>query len=293
MKYLKIQDVIETGSIQPISFTWFISNKCQFDCSYCSSKPMLQDNKSKKDIPKYIILLILKKLSKLNKDFIIELSGGETTLQPMFNTIVKTLSALKHCIGIKIFTNGLDNEKILELEHNDKIEIIASFHNEYANTLIVRLDELIRINNKFKFKININLNDLSESDIANVKIFQHNNINIINNYLESSNFYKTKFPNDIFEQKEFLTSEFKTKTETYILTIDDIEKLKLKSFKGDFKCQKNSYNIDIKGRITNECVTTNNLPVDIEQLNSIPEFKICKNDFCPCTRLMELKKIRL
>lgn len=101
MTYSNFDDsnIIEAGFKDTAAlFRWNITDICQYKCEYCYST---NDERVKECSPK----LFIAKLRQLNKDFKVELIGGEPTLHSQIDSIIRDLGELEHCLEVILITN--------------------------------------------------------------------------------------------------------------------------------------------------------------------------------------------
>ncbi len=129
----KIENHKRKNRRKPVkSVNWNISGICNYDCSYCVSKPGLNKKISYPD--PYGFLDMFSK--KLKGSWRFHLAGsGEPLLVPNFSKIVSELTKMGH--GIYISTNfSLPLEKLLEIcnvANRDNLWLSVSLHLEFAD----------------------------------------------------------------------------------------------------------------------------------------------------------------
>ncbi len=114
---------METNPFSAV-LNWTITAKCNFKCTYCSAEELISDN-----IPEEInISSIMANLEKLDKTFLISITGGEPLLTPNIVEVMKAISA-HHYIGLN--TNLISKKVEIIAKEIDPTKIIfvnASFH---------------------------------------------------------------------------------------------------------------------------------------------------------------------
>jgi len=142
-----------------LSITWFIGKRCNYDCSYCA--PWVHDNYSshiKKDKIFYSIDQIQNFASFCNKQFKINITGGEPFVHPNFIEILKYIKLQNKLTQLSVVTNGslplhtyIESTKYLT-------NLTVSLHLEQSLSVIEstvqKILDLNRIKNIF---LNVNL----------------------------------------------------------------------------------------------------------------------------------------
>lgn len=114
-----------------------LTNDCNQKCSYCVAK----SNKVKKEdvyyIDKKYIIMLFKYLKYINfnRDFRVNLLGGEPTMHPELENIISIISNIYPDKTIKFFTNGsqsIDYYKNLISKY--KLYSYISYHPKFADT---------------------------------------------------------------------------------------------------------------------------------------------------------------
>ena len=113
-----------------IQFEWFLTNWCNFKCSYCSEATNMVESFSKStSAGKYKLVLV--RLKKLEHPFTVELIGGEPTLHPNISNILKELGSIDNCKRIQIATNLSRSVSFYKQIAHPKVSLIASYHPEH------------------------------------------------------------------------------------------------------------------------------------------------------------------
>jgi MoaA/NifB/PqqE/SkfB family radical SAM enzyme len=156
-----------------VKIEWNLSKRCNYDCSYCPSE--IHDNSSKHtDIE--ILKSTIDKLVSLNKTIRLSFTGGEPTVHPKFDELIKY--AKKSGINwISVTTNGT---RPYEFYKNlDVDQYVVSIHLEYnwskvvdlllhlANSTNIKLIGQIMAHNDFMDHVKIIRNLLNDSKIPN------------------------------------------------------------------------------------------------------------------------------
>ena len=161
--WLPQKEDFEGGLIEkPIVINWLISNRCNFNCSYCYAGDVID-----KDFKYSSAKEIATKILQINPLAVV-FSGGEPLLEK--NKIIEALEILGDKVGIIVDTNGYiyDNElmKLLK-KYNAVVRIsLDSLHNE--------------LNSKIRPMRDDNANKTSlETIIKNLYKYKENNITVI------------------------------------------------------------------------------------------------------------------
>lgn len=193
-----------------IVIKYYITDVCNFTCDYCCVKSRRYKNlytPTKEDIDNLI------KNLKLIHIEMIEIYGGEPTLNKHLCYFIEETHKQLNVKRYKIFTNGTGKkevyEKIAELRdiYNISIEILLSFHPKYSLKYIQNynmINDLFHDNVKLKILLDLrykdNINDFINSDIhiqnkviclmENSEMSSNNNFNVYDDI--NKNLYHTK-----------------------------------------------------------------------------------------------------
>lgn len=125
-----------------ISVKYYITTNCNYQCSYCTTKPIaVQYEPSKNDIDVMIENL---KRYKINKFLFF---GGEPTISKNFNYTIEQVQEKLNPNLIKIFTNGSNIKPLLDIQNKTNIYIISTIHFDYYNDKL--LENNIKLKNSF------------------------------------------------------------------------------------------------------------------------------------------------
>ena len=253
-------DVTKAGdpSFAEASFGWLLTNWCNYSCSYCSSKGWLVD---RADRSKYrAALMVPFRLKNIDIDFTVDLAGGEPTIHPYLNRIVRSLVDIDRCKKVVINTNlSRSIRYYTNLIKHEKVLVVASYHAEYDNQafrekcLALRGDGL---------RVHINISD----DAAHWQ----NTLDIINFCIDSgiayglNSLYSTQYKTiryspecyDTFKDLDVPTKgrydyTFADGT-TDQMTSFEIRQRGLHKFAG-YRCRTMKYQIDFDGTFRKEC----------------------------------------
>jgi organic radical activating enzyme len=255
-----IKDVTSAGykNYDSISFGWLITDWCNYKCSYCSSKGFLVEKFNRE---KYRTgLLVPFKLKKLDVDFKIDLAGGEPTVHPYLNKILKDLVQIDRCKSIVINTNLSRSLRYYKgLVNDNKIVISASYHAEHHNDEFI--EKCIALKNR-NIICHINLIDKKEY-WENIKTLiaqcKENNIQYGFNNLHSTDFRDIEYTDEFYNTFGPLNSTLK---DLYPFTFNDGTTEMLNPFEVNqrglqklygYNCTTLKYLIGFDGTITREC----------------------------------------
>ena len=135
-----MNDISEFGdkNINHATFKWNLTNVCNYECSYCNAIPVHgyhEKNFNNVDSEKKNSWSgVLKRLSLKNIGlYDIQILGGEPSIHPKFVHIIETLTNVKNCIEIEVYTNLSRSEKFYKDLSHDKLILVAAYHSEYYN----------------------------------------------------------------------------------------------------------------------------------------------------------------
>lgn len=247
-----------TKDFNQISFGWLLTDWCNYDCSYCSSKGWLVD---KFDRNKYRTALIVPfRLKNIDVDFTIDLAGGEPTVHPYLNQILKSLADIDACKSIVINTNLSRSLRYFKnLYKHDKIMISASYHVEHDNEDFVK--KCIELKGD-SFVVHINVVDEPEhwpTILKLIKVCKEHDINYAFNSLHSTDFKEINYTTECFETFNELNSQTKSRYRyefedgtVQLLSSFEVKQKNLHKFLG-YKCTTLKYLIQFDGLIRREC----------------------------------------
>lgn len=303
MQY-KNEEIISVGKGTQLSISWELVTHCQFNCSYCYFHPH-ESNTNYVDLMK----MVLAKLEKVSEPMDITLLGGEPTLHPRFYEIIATLHSLENVKRVDIVTNfHLPVEFWEPLEaYSDKIEIIASYHVEYAqNNFFKKIQQL-----KDKFTIDVHFlihNDLKflpKMKEAADEFFQVDSKRVsitFNKLIDHSGQSNKYFPYcdetlDFLKQLELQLKNIKhletikINTENHQVELTQLEftNKNYNHFKG-WKCEMNAILIHPDGFVTYPCTNQRKYIL-------FAEFKkrtiVCAHEICTCAANWSYTKNKL
>ena len=292
--------VVKAGntSYDLFHFEWTLVNWCNFKCVYCSSKDFMVDKWAKNNsISNY--KLTLSRLKNFNSDFHIELYGGEPSLHPNINEIIKGLTTIEHCKKIEIITNLSKPLKFWQ-ELPKELKICASYHVDFTDDDFITKIENIKKTHYIRVTVNL-VDDETQWNkiltlIEQLKLIDvEYNLHFLNNTSTwksnyNSNFFKTFKPleRNLYEKK--VIELYKYQFEDGEKELQDLEIYEngLHRFNG-YKCNPRFYSIQFDGSIKNMCTRKpmNKLLFDESDLNVT---EICPNQQCACEVMFNFPK---
>tara|TARA_A100000171_G_scaffold53055_2_gene75932 strand:- start:1020 stop:1952 length:933 start_codon:yes stop_codon:yes gene_type:complete len=272
-----------------ITFSWYVTNFCNYRCTYCNETTRLTKKIDDKEQNSYKVINLYLKHKKM-KNFSVELIGGEPTLNPNLDKIIDLLDKNEKCIYVELITNlSKKSEYYLNLfkDKKNKFCLKPSFHPQYYNENY--FNKILELKNKIYIKPTIIFSD-------NTKYFNLT-CNFIDKLIDNgihfdiqeiynvNNFYKTKYNKKTIEKIKFyknLPSEKKDEfTLSKISTSEvpyrfengkkkvkyaDILDSNLNKFYG-YNCIPRYFRIEPIGHIFNSC-TGEKLKFDLSNLEN-------------------------
>jgi organic radical activating enzyme len=269
-----------------VQFEWFLTNWCNFKCSYCSEADNMIDRYSKETSPgKY--KLVLSRLKNIKDPFKVELIGGEPTLHPAIHEILSTLNSIKSCQRVEVVTNLSRTLEFYKDIDYDNVYLLASYHPEYYTPEFVK--KAAALGDKVIITLNLSDNPAVWDDtIGVINTLEDLDVRYSFNMLNSTAAYQVNYTDEFFEkfnsyldhavdneQISYLFSDGSTQ----ILNESEILKNKLDHFCG-YQCTPIRYRISHNGDIHNLC-TNKRLPIMITT-ESLYAKEICPNTACGC-----------
>lgn len=233
----------------------YITEKCNFKCSYCYK------GKSKNiDISYNNIIKCIDFIKNCKYDVVPCILGGEPLLNPnTLNILINLLEKLNNVKSITITTNG--SIPIHKIKNTNKIKFIFSYHYEYfgkiKETFISNIEHCIKNNIPYLISIQYK-NDIDEN---------------IKNLLKY-NIYINPISDEKIQSKNFDHLMSKYNSNGKIFNERQIINLKLNTFL-NYKCYLRWYNFNTDGSITPGCSNFN-------KVTEMSDFIICQNDYCKC-----------
>ena len=281
---MNIDNVLSIGRRnEPILFSWDIIDICQFNCSYCSSVDLLTNkstNVCSSRGSRNNWQVVLNRLRLIKSKFKICLAGGEPSLHPDILEIMTQLNGINNLVEIVLNTN-ICNIKIFnnfKQKELDKVIVVPSYHYEYDITFRKNIHALRGI--RTIVAINIPNDKRYWNMTKNIlQILKESDIEFKITFLHSTSSFDSKYDDEVFEYfkdeiencSDISGGEIivQTKSGEAVYRYTDIIENKLNLLK-DWKCNSNTFNIDVDGNISNAC---NNKPLPL--ILSMYDFSQC------------------
>ncbi len=274
-----------------------ITNKCNFNCSYCCAEA----NKTNNELNFKDLILFLKYLFKKSSySFQIIITGGEPLLYKKLNELLFFLNFSKLVRNISLLTNlSKINYKFINKIPNKLNFILSSIHLEYYDYYLKNINffkEIIqKLNNKnihVEFNVLLknfdNLTDFELNELQKLKkILQ--NLNSLNSKLLTFNAQFITSNNDLhnisiknkIKYQKILNIKFNSYYDKFNIDFELFEKNNF-NFKGWY-CKPKNYMIKHNGDIVRDC---GSFPIighiknlrDAQKINIKPI--ICQEDYC-------------
>lgn len=132
----KVGDILENGvnaNSYPISVELTLTNKCNLKCIYCSDAGLRERQGSKEHLEYDVLCNLFKDLATGGTKGVVFEGGGEPTLHPDFDNLVKC--AKENNLAVGLITNGTVklSEEIIEKFEWIRVSLDASNAEEYFN----------------------------------------------------------------------------------------------------------------------------------------------------------------
>jgi len=206
-----------------IFFSWQLIDKCQYNCTYCSSVNYNLNTFDKKNLKVWKPFIKMLHTKRLGISFTIELLGGEPTIHPDIHEIIKELSNNKNCTSIDMITNLAKPfnfyKKFYSEESKNKLRLITSYHPEYHNTSFT--EKIIKLHNLgMDVNPSINLHDKPQlwgKTMLTINTLKKNNIHIDVNLLFEvedgiNKGYKPNYTDEFFKKFDNILKNDKLNT---------------------------------------------------------------------------------
>lgn len=279
-------------------FSWFVTNWCNYDCSYCCNKTVLSPTFSKEHLVSNHKLVIAR-LSKLESQFIVDIEGGETTLHPHIREIVTLLCDIPNCKVVRLNTNLSRSLRFYQsLPEHPKLLLSASYHSEHHNDAFIEKCEALKARN---FQVNVSMNDRPEywpTILDLIEQLDNRGVRFKIDLLFSTPFRKVNYDSEMYQQ--FAEYCKQTTKRLYPFEFDDgsvrqlapveIREAGLHVMTG-FQCTPMNYVIDFHGNIKNSC-TGKRAPM-IMKREFTHEAVVCTRPECNCDSMFDYPKERI
>jgi MoaA/NifB/PqqE/SkfB family radical SAM enzyme len=299
----KMEDYSTQGhldqNVNHLNVHWDVVTICQLKCGYCYAR----NNYGKdwnKIASKDTIDKVIEALSRSTLPFNLGLLGGEPTIAPHYNYIIKKIRKLEKFNRVYVTTNG---EKDLRTIETDGVAFLFSYHpadctseEQFVQNVKYILEKggklkvniLLHPNKKFWAKAQKMARDIQA---LGVKIHPH--------------YVHTKWDRRLYKYKEEAWEFFKEFEELpkdieyndELFNDYEVYKYGLTKFKG-WSCWNNNYEVDVHGNVVKFCKPENTetslLLRDLDYFKRIGEIQpmICPHQECNCDGLLKLKKVR-
>jgi MoaA/NifB/PqqE/SkfB family radical SAM enzyme len=296
-RFMTNNTVVSSGSrdFSTLYFSWFTTSWCNYKCTYCSVARSL-DDKLDKNTAYSSYALVLNKLKRVTKPFVIELLGGEPSIHSNIFEILEELNNIENCTQIELITNLSRSYRFyatLADPKFSKVELTASYHFEYYDHKF--LEKLGKLNDLNKIDLSVSVNLPPDSKYwANtqelLEFLKERDIRAMINFLHSTPDWTSDYPEDFFdyfseyfeeEKIEFVFADGTTK----LLYEHEVIEQHLNRFKG-YSCMSLSYDISKDGSIRRSC---NNGLINLSMSN-LEERITCPVDTCDCYTLLQFHK---
>lgn len=284
-----------------VQFEWFLTNWCNYSCTYCSEVTRLIPQFSKATSPgKY--KLVLSRLKSVQHQFVIELIGGEPTLHPAIEEILTELNNMPNCKEVQLITNlsrPLHFYQTLTGLALNKLAILSSFHPEHYKP--EWLDKVLALKTN-SLSVTLNLSDQPEhwpltldtinSLIDHDVVFAYNILSATPKWTPNytQEFYDTFNPYiNNGKHNESVPYTFEDGT-TRILHESEIIEKGLHRLTG-YKCTPIRYRITHDSDIQNFC-TGRKLPLMLTPAEIFKQ-EVCPNACCGCDAVFKFHKEKI
>jgi sulfatase maturation enzyme AslB (radical SAM superfamily) len=283
-----LPDVIRCGdpTYTTVQFEWFLTNWCNYQCSYCSEAVNMVGEFSKQtSAGKY--KLALARLKNITSPFQVELIGGEPTLHPKIEQILESLDSIDACKNIEVVTNLSRSTNFYKNINLSKVSFLASYHPEYHREEFV--GKLLSLGPKAR--VTVNLTDRAEhwpKTIDLIDRFDRLGIRYSFNLLEPTSTCSIEYSETFFKLFEDYIKKSATNDQISYTFDDGVTKIfnqieishnNLNKFK-NYSCTPIRYRITHDGDIYNLC-TNRKLPMSITS-TSLYQKERCPNTCCSC-----------
>jgi organic radical activating enzyme len=293
------KNIIEAGQLgEMVVFYWSIIDYCQWKCTYCCAKGMMDDNLYRQGLSHSAYKFVLHRLKKLDFNFTIEILGGEPTLHPELPYVIDELQKIENCKDISLITNfakGLDY--YLQFD-KPNIEIHISYHVEYSKNLlnkIIKLKEQLKHARVLVEVILYPKQKYYQQMLDFIKGMEDNDINFCTNLTNNNEFWDGIVEDGFYETfDKYLTNigtKIKHVTDTGVEYVTENDILINNISYYGYKCQPLTYKIDVAGNIANQC--TNEKIGLTGKTEDYTKFLICPNkNRCACRPMLHYKKYK-
>lgn len=274
-----------------ITFNWYVTNFCNYRCTYCAEHDILTKKLSDTELESYRRVLPVMKSSKI-KRFSVELIGGEPTLHPNLKIIMQKLDRVdrEKFIYCELITNLSRSENYfhsLFSTLSDRFVIKPSYHPQYYTNVF--MDKIKALSKCYNVRPTVVVSD-DTNYTDQTKQFLDTLIDEQIEYdlqlLYCTSIYKTGYTNSLYleykkyfdhnklARKKYMTEwSLSDMNENIPYTVDgnettynmnNIKEQKLNMFAG-YSCTPNYWEITSDGNIYNSC-TREKLKYDLSNI---------------------------
>lgn len=282
-------------------FSWEINDVCQYRCEYCYCKDRLRKTFTPKYRQVYLVVLKKLKLSK-NKNYKVELLGGEPTLHPEIKYIVDELTSYDQCNTIELVTNLTKSVDWYKEIETDKMLISASLHPRYYNEkFYIKCKELTDMNSNLHVVVNLP-NQMTEwrtvRDFMNRAL--DNGMYVKYNYIHDvEGIYTSSYSDEFYDYFSTTLDKCNNEMVRFVKDNGDVDLVpeylarrdNMISFYNKFKCTPKNWFVSLDGNIHNTCTGEE---LDITMSNLEKEVVCPVSDSCNiCNMLFKYHKTKL
>jgi len=292
------------------TFDWSVIDKCNYMCKYCSAG---YGNKLTRPVSKlgrvgYNYMAWLPVISKLrlikNTKWNMSIVGGEPTLHPELNNILKKLNDIKYCAELCLLTNLSKDvnyfEQLTTGMDINRFWLNPSIHFQYYN--VENLNKIIQLNKSAQVEPQIMLSDNIEHWDNMERFFNScidNDITYQAIYIEPSHGYVSKYTDSFYTRfNKYIDRSSNMKHEPIRVVTKSgkvkwvdctaIQEHEIKKFKG-WNCTTKTWLIKETGDIVNSCTGE---PMSLTGKN-IACRAICPKETCMCVEWWQYDKHKI
>jgi sulfatase maturation enzyme AslB (radical SAM superfamily) len=278
---------------------WDIVTICQLKCSYCYARNTYGKDWGK-IASKDTIDKVIEALSRSTLPFNLGLLGGEPTMAPHYNYIIKKIQKQDKFNKVYVTTNG---EKDLRTVETDGVAFLFSFHPADCNDEERFIENVKYIKSKgLQLKVNVLLHPNKkhwERSLKMAKTIQDLGVKIHPHFVYAHWDRKLmKYHKGFFEYFQiFKDLEKDIEFDDELFNDFEVYNYGLTKFKG-WSCWNNNYEVDVHGNVVKFCKEENTetslLLRDLDYFKRIEKTKpmICPHEECNCDGLLKLRKER-
>lgn len=282
---------------EPITFNWDITDRCQFDCSYCYNRDANQQ-KTILTTSKNAYKMVLAVLKNVDVNWRIEIQGGEPTLHPHLCEIVGELSDMQHCQSILIATNlnkPLSAYSTL-IKKRPNVRIHMSYHPEYHSGWANRIVEYANgLGQAFFVEVILHPNPAFATDVRSlVALLTQHNVQFGVTLLHATEWFTPDYPTELLNEFKLLTDRDDALTQidhtydTGTIRLGEHEIYKRGISYRNMLCDARMFTIRTNGTIINTC-THKKQPLRLTS-DVLHTRVVCPKNRCECSQMLRYKK---